>query len=161
MTQKLHSASPLRFVEHHLSRLSLEVAQKVDAEGVFGLKTNRKVTKDTKDPRRWRVEMEVEFGPGEPAKATPYSGAITFTGTFEVAESYPVEKREDLVAVTGASILYGACREMIANLTARAKYGLLSLPAITLLKPEKKIESDKATEASEATPSIKSRRPKE
>jgi len=158
MTQKLHSASPLRFVGHHLSRLSVEVAEKVDPEGVFSLSTSRKVTMNPEEPRRWCVEMEVEFGPSEHGKATPYSGAITFTGTFEIAESYPPEKREDLVAVTGASILYGACREMIANLTARAKYGLLSLPTITLLKPEK---LDKTTIASTSTPSVKRRRTKE
>lgn len=142
MKQKLHSASPLRFVEHHLAFLSLEVARKVDHKGIFSLKTNRKVSVDSAEPCRWNVEMGVEFGPSDPAKATPYSGVVTFTGTFEIAEDYPTEKRENLVAVTGASILYGACREMVANLTARAKYGLLSLPAITLLKPEKELEEN-------------------
>ena len=41
-----------------------------------------------------------------------------------------------LIRVTATSILYGACREMIANFTARSLHGILSLPSISFRKPK-------------------------
>jgi hypothetical protein len=42
----------------------------------------------------------------------------------------------NLIRVTATSILYGACREMIANFTARSLHGILSLPSISFRKPK-------------------------
>lgn len=40
------------------------------------------------------------------------------------------------IRVNATSILYGACREMIANFTARSLHGILSLPSISFRKPK-------------------------
>jgi hypothetical protein len=44
--------------------------------------------------------------------------------------------REELIRVTGASMLYGACREMLANLTARSTHGMSTLPSVSFAVPK-------------------------
>jgi len=58
---------------------------------------------------------------------------LRVTGHFAVNEKYPQQKIQDLIEVTGSSILYGACREMLANLTARASHGVVSLPSVSFM----------------------------
>ena len=65
-------------------------------------------------------------------------------GPFIVADQYPAEKVSDLIKITGASILYGACREMLANLTARGPHGMVSLPSVSFMSPSGKNEPTKA-----------------
>ena len=62
---------------------------------------------------------------------------LRIAGYFVVHEKYPTLKIKDLIEVTGASILYGACREMLANLTARGSHGVVSLPSVSFVPPRK------------------------
>ena len=66
----------------------------------------------------------------------PDCGTITILGEFWIHETFEETIREALIHVTATSILYGACREMIANFTARSLHGILSLPSISFRKPK-------------------------
>ena len=56
-----------------------------------------------------------------------YSGQVIAVGEFVVNEGVPPETAQKLGVVNGASILYGAIREMVTNITARS---LLGVPLI-------------------------------
>lgn len=112
-------------------------------DGHYDLRTETKVgLVNDEAPLNWRVLLEVTFGPHDTEHPTPYSGKITVSGSFQISESFSEENREALIRVSAASILYGACREMVANLTARSVNGILSLPSISFRKEE--IEEDRA-----------------
>ena len=66
----------------------------------------------------------------------PDYGTITILGEFRIHETFDETNHEALIRVTATSILYGACREMIANFTARSLHGILSLPSISFRKPK-------------------------
>lgn len=137
MTQQTQlSPSPLAIERHEFTSIRLEASEATDPTGALQLKTRRSLEKDVEDANHWRLSLTIEFGPNAADAPAPYSGAITIIGSFRIAEGYPQEKHRVLVNVTAASILYGACREMLVNLTARSTHGILSLPSISFVLPE-------------------------
>jgi preprotein translocase subunit SecB len=81
------------------------------------------------DPQDFLVDLEVQIENAE-GKPTPYDIDIGILGVFKVLPSLPNERREDLVTVNGASILYGAIREIVLTLTSRFAAGAMTLPGM-------------------------------
>ena len=61
----------------------------------------------------------------------PYAVSLTLMGYFDVVDSYPKDKVEDLVNIGAPSILFGAAREIIAGTTARGPFSAFILPTAT------------------------------
>jgi preprotein translocase subunit SecB len=67
----------------------------------------------------WRVSITVNFSV-EVEKKVVCKGSVIYAGFFDVSETVTVESRQKFVAAHGASVLYAATRELIANLTSRS-----------------------------------------
>ena len=107
------------------------------------------------DPKDFFIELEIGID-NKQGKATPYRIEIAVLGLFTVLPSLVIEKREDLVVINGASILYGIIREMTLSLTSRFASGPLTLPGINF---EDHMPSQKKPKASssEPTPPVNTR----
>ena len=123
--------SPLIIEHHEFLSLRVEATKQDTAQGPISLRTKRQIERHAEENRRWKVELAVEFGSSDKKNKAPYSGSISVVGLFLVVDGYPDERQSSLIEVTAASILYGACREMIANFTARSSHGMMSLPSVT------------------------------
>jgi len=152
------SASPLQIERHEFLRIELQAAEDADTDLPLPLQFSRDWAASTDDPRKWRLVLSVDFGAGE-GSPSRYSGSLQIAGYFQIAKAYPEEKMSDLIGVTGASILYGACREMLANLTARSVHGMVSLPSISFLSSPKEIQEKATAEPIEKAVKIETRRP--
>jgi preprotein translocase subunit SecB len=76
----------------------------------------------------------------EDGKKCPYKVHIVVAAVITVSESIPAAKRENLARVNGAALLFGAAREMVANITSRSAAGALMLPTVNFIDeaiPEK------------------------
>ncbi len=105
------------------------------------------------------MKLAVRFGGEKEGVESIYSGEIHVIGYFKVHEKYPEAKTKKLIEVTAASILYGACREMLANLTARGPHGMVSLPSLSFIPlPLESLENSSARVAEEA-PSYGAKKP--
>lgn len=144
-------ASPL-IIEHHVFRsIQVDAAEVDTPQGPHSLRTRRRIERNHEDPRRWMMILTVEFDAAKEGEATPYTGMISVQGWFTIAEGYPEEKQSVLIEVTAASILYGACREMLASYTARSVHGILSIPSVSfepITRPEITKSSAKTDSAS-------------
>jgi preprotein translocase subunit SecB len=132
------SASPLCLVSHRFTEVSLKASVQQKPLGQFALETTRSMRGHDENPRLFLLILTLRLGSNTPDQEAPYTSTLTIEGEFEVAEAYPAEKRGELVNVTGASILYGACREMLANLTARSCHGMSTLPSVSFALPPAK-----------------------
>lgn len=130
-------ASPIQIERHEFLDVEVHAAESEGAHTSLPLTINRNFAQHANDPFRWRVELKILFGGEREGKPSVYSGQIRIAGYFRVHEKCPEEKVTQLVEVTGASILYGACREMLANLTARGSHGVVSLPSVSFVPPPK------------------------
>jgi preprotein translocase subunit SecB len=88
-------------------------------------------------PNQWRVVMQVKLAALDGQKPPPYAGHIIAEGRYQVHEQYPYDP-ERLIRITGASMLYGAIREMTTSITARGPHGMLTLPSVSFYEDSKK-----------------------
>jgi len=131
-----HDTSPLAILGHRFPAFECRATTDSECDGAMALKTSSDIAGNPDDPLLWQVTLTVEFSPEDPASPSTYEGRIVATGKFQIHESFGEKNREALIRVTATSILYGACREMIANFTARSAHGILSLPSISFRKPK-------------------------
>ncbi|MEM5536548.1 hypothetical protein WNY58_09110 [Neptuniibacter pectenicola] len=90
------------------------------------------------DPRNFLVMVKVAIpNSTESDKPAPYTVDIHAQAWFELAPEFEKEKRESIVAVNGSSMIVGAIRETLTQLTARSLFGPLTLPSLRFL-PEQK-----------------------
>jgi preprotein translocase subunit SecB len=152
-SQQPLSPSPLVIERYEFVRIDLTASEKQDAHRELGVKVRRQWSVAEESNRHWCMKLIVRFGGEKEGVESIYSGEIHVIGYFRVHEKFPEEKTRKLIEVTAASILYGACREMLANLTARGPYGMVSLPSISFVpfSPEKLEKS--STRIAEETPS--------
>jgi preprotein translocase subunit SecB len=130
-----------------------------DFEGV-GIRANigtaRRHGQD-EDPRDFLVNLEIVVDNKE-GKTAPYDIDVGVVGVFNVLPSLPKEKREDLVTVNGASILYGVIRELVLLLTSRFSAGALTLPGMNFEDSAPSARTQKT--GKEVSPSSTTRRSK-
>lgn len=146
MMQNQLKVSPLTIEHHAFSSIQIDASDGDNPRDPHSLRTRRRIERNPEDPRRWMVILTVEFNAAKEGDTSPYTGKITVQGWFSVAEGYPEEKQSILIEVTAASILYGACREMVASFTARSNHGIMSLPSVSF-EPIQRQEIPKATAA--------------
>ncbi len=144
--QLLLRASPLQIEKHEFLDIEVHAASSDNAHSSLPLEITRTYARHDTDPLRWRVELSLRFGGVEDGKPSVYSGLLKIAGYFLIHKKYPEEKIKSLIEVTASSILYGACREMLANLTARGSHGVVSLPSISFVPP-KNMETGHVAEA--------------
>ena len=87
------------------------------------------------------LEMKVPEG-----KNTPYAIKMEMFGRFQVSEKVPDELREMMVKTNGSSILYGAAREIIKEMTGRGIFRKIQFPTVSFAELKKKDDSKNQSE---------------
>jgi len=125
-------SSPLKLVGYEYLNIEVVSASGEVPDSDVPIRFEREWGHSSENTRIWKLALSIFFGSRceEQAKSR-YSGVVKVVGYFEVMASAPIEKMDLLVRVTGASILYAACREMVASLTSRYRFGLYYLPSIS------------------------------
>ena len=142
-----HRTPPLSILSHRFLAFECHATVEDCTAGALTLKTSHEFSAAKEDPLLWKVVLTVEFLPEDPQVPSTYQGRLTAEGQFRIDGYFDDKNREALIRVTATSILYGACREMIAGFTARSIHGILSLPSISFRQPG---EMAKGTSQSQA-----------
>lgn len=98
-------------------------------QGLITTRRNWHTHKD--DPLKKMLVLQVTLTAEDPAAPPPYEVDVTARGFFRVHEGYPKDRADLLIEVNGASILYGAVRELVSNFTARSMRGTLILESLS------------------------------
>ena len=126
--------SPLSLETHFFGHIEV-TAQRASPEelGEGTLDSYLECQRHEEERNRWLVQLGIKKEADEKEGTPPYTFYVEAVGLFSVLPDYPEEKVESLVRVNGAAVLYGAIRELIANLTARGPYPQVDLPTVTFL----------------------------
>ena len=106
-----------------------------------------------KHKNRYAVFLNLEMRAPE-GKNTPYAIKMEMFGYFQVPDEMPEELREKMVKTNGSSILYGAAREIIREMTSRGIFRKIYFPTVSFARIEKntkqEIKQTKAVKSQEA-----------
>ena len=149
--------SRLQLNHYNVVRLRLEPADNQPALSLgqyadfskanFRSKTSHGQVRLPNGEPRTTVVVRLEGEPQE-GQAFPYSFLIELVGLFDGSD-LPEEKREALVVANGASLLYGAARELLLTLSMRNMMGGLMLPSVSFESVGKEIEAKHASRAAQ------------
>jgi len=150
--------SPIQLTDYFLTDLRLSANPKFDAKQEVSISfDNFEVTIEAshapKSKRDWQICLKLNHQP--PAGANvPYRFNAEIVGFLLVHPEFPEDRIERLVKTNGASMLFGALREIIRDSTARGPYSALFLPSTSFYEPETKVTSvsSKAPPAAQTPP---------
>lgn len=92
---------------------------------------------------RHTVELTLDGSP-KPDSAFAYTFTIKLVGFFD-GRQLPELDRDAIVAVNGASMLYGVAREMLLSITSRAAQGPVMLPSVNFAQIGEQIKRQRAS----------------
>lgn len=122
--------SPLQLEKRFFTKVSVVAAMGAAEKSKAKIKANVNCQQHCNDKRKWMITLDVSFLPEEEAVAVPYEIEMQIIGFFVVADDWPDDKVVSLASVNGPSVLYGAVREMVSNLTARGPHPRVDLPTM-------------------------------
>lgn len=134
--------SPLSLDSHSFRRIHLEVEDAPNPDDSNSLTCSISYAQDRDDPQRFRVILNLKLEAEKGAKP-PYQGEFEIVGIFRVHEEWPPEQCESLVAVSGPTLLYGAIREMLLNLTSRMENGAINLRMVSFAESRPAVASSR------------------
>ena len=117
--------SPLQLEKFLLLSISIEPRVDGNKTTETTVSTTIEAGRSQTEKRLWMLKLSVML------KETPYSGSIVMEGFFRVHDSVAEDIMPKIVAINGASILYGSARDYIALITSRSVNGEFVLPSVS------------------------------
>ncbi len=129
--------SPLQLEGYFLTELSFQADPAHDPGKPIQFHEHDLAVEPTTTPlsdqeRRWQVTLKIRLQPRRESNS-PYFLSLSLVGVVWAAPQIPADRLESLIRTNGPSMLYGAAREMVRDLTARGPYPALSLPSVSFL----------------------------
>jgi len=87
----------------------------------------------------YQVVLEIITEPEDEESKIPYTIHLITIGLFTVDEGFP--DKEELLRITGASMLYSAAREFLITVTSRGPWPPIFIPTFSFL-PDKEEQND-------------------
>ena len=98
--------------------------------------TKTTIKQNIEYPDKWMVILNINTKTRDD-KPIPYNIDIEVVGMFEIMSNLEAAKKEAMIRVNGASILYSAAREFILTITGRGPWNAWNLPTISFLNMKK------------------------
>ena len=134
--------SPLDLHYYYVTELTFFVNKTFKARGSSALDgANLRVVPDLRRSEvpdsepEWIMSLQVQQ---LAADDQPYSFSVELVGHLSVSPLVPEEKREHILRANGASMLYGAAREIIRSVSAQGPYMAAILPSVSFYPAKEK-----------------------
>jgi len=129
--------SPLQLEAYFLTESSYRTNQDFNPEKEPKLDdTDLQVSADVQplqnQERRWQVTVNIKLQP-KPEANSPCFLSITVIGSVWAAPNLPESNLDMMVRTNGPTMVYGAAREMVRDLTARGPFAPICLPSVSFL----------------------------
>jgi preprotein translocase subunit SecB len=134
MPKKPLKASPIQILSQDFSEVSVQ-SQHDSKGGANTLDVSTTLVPIEGNEREWMLMLSITLGANPESARPSYLAQVEVSGHYHVNKLYKGDP-ERLVRITGASILYGAAREMICNITSRCDNGMLTLPSVSFFEKD-------------------------
>jgi preprotein translocase subunit SecB len=125
--------SPLQLEGHFATSVRLDATESTSVGTNFRVNASPNVGQESDDSLVWVILLDVSIKHPESGPQSPYTGHIKFYGRFRLSPTVPADRRLQVVIANGSSILYGAVRELVANLSARGPHPMITLPSLSFV----------------------------
>lgn len=145
--------SPLQLKSHFFPKIEVRAQPGGSQEGATSIDREIAFKNVTGKPKEWQLELTVRLKSNDKTKPFIYEFDVQAIGIFEFIADGQEERTKQIVIVNGLSILYGAIRELVINLTSRSAFGALSLPSLSFVDVLKEVQPGSTPSPAPASPS--------
>lgn len=136
------NTSPLQLKHYFVSDLHFTINRQFDGGkpvAILGeqFSAESNILQTDQNKQQWQITLRLLHQTAIGIN-TPYSFSLEIVGLFEVAAGFPADRTEQLVKTNGSSMLFGAAREIIRDVTVRGPYPGVLLPSISFIEAPKK-----------------------
>jgi preprotein translocase subunit SecB len=131
--------SPLQLKGHFFPVIRLNAQPGGKKEGPTNLAREIAFAPVSGNPKSWQLELTVKLSNSDKTNPFLYEFEIHVIGFFEMEADPQEERTKQIVIVNGLSMLYGAIRELIINLTSRSAFGALTVPSLSFADAFKEV----------------------
>lgn len=124
--------SPLQLKDYRFSEIVLQAHPEGRAVAPEHISTQITGSESPDDPHALIAQLTVSWERTDETSLA-YTGRFAIAGAFHVAEEVSMPERLDVMRVNAVSLLYGAVREMVLNMTSRCAAGPLLLPTLSFV----------------------------
>jgi len=134
MKSGIPSYSPLQLLNHYFTLVNIYSVPNGSPVGKTTVDQHVGFQPVEGQPSQWNLQLQIKMASADANQPFIYQIEVHAYGTVEISGDVPQDNREQIAIINGLSLLYGACREMIINVTARSIYGPISIPSLNFTK---------------------------
>jgi preprotein translocase subunit SecB len=159
MNPNVPTLSPLQLKSHWFPVVNVRATPNGKPSGQISATQEIGFMQIPDQPNHWNLQLVIKFGSADPSNPFFYEIEIHAFGIVELIGEIDPEKREPIVVINGLGILYGACREMVMNITARSIYSPCSIPSLNFTEVIKQAQQDQIEQQKSQLPGIEKSAP--
>ena len=132
-------AAPIILTDYFVTDLHVSANVKFDPKKESptefdDFKVELEASPEPKEERSWQLTLKLQLQP--PAEANvPYRVSVDMVGFVIVHPKVEKDRIERLVKTNGASMMFGALREIVRDTTARGPFPALVIPGTSFYEP--------------------------
>ena len=135
--------APVQLIDYRIKQLHfdlIENSEEIKIEEMdYSIDVDYEVFSFTDDENRFKIELIVKVIPNQDAdNPSPYNIELILEGLFVFFEDLEEKEKSYHLNISCTTMLYGAARSIIHQLTGQTNYGSISIPAVQFSKVAEK-----------------------
>lgn len=140
--------APVQLINYRIKKLNYEIVKDFtdyDSDNaLYSIDVDYDIYSNDEDLNRFKVDLFLKLIPSvEKEMHLPYEIEIILEGLFLFERDLDDEEKGYHLNISCTSMLYGAARNIVHQLTGESNYGAISIPAIQFSKVAEQKEKEK------------------
>lgn len=131
--------APIQLAGYRIKKLHFEIVKDFESYNVekalFSIDVDFEIYSNDEDPNQFKVDLFLKIIPSIDEEIhLPYEIEMILEGVFFFEEELEDEEKAYHLNISSPTMLYGAARSIIHQLTGETSYGAISIPAVQFSK---------------------------
>lgn len=131
--------APVQLLDYRIKKLHFDLMEgpddiKID-EAEYSIDVDFEIFSFEGDENRFKIELIVKVIPNQDAEnPSPHNLELILEGLFDFSEELEEKEKNYHLNISCTTMLYGAARSIIHQLTGQTNYGSISIPSVQFSK---------------------------
>lgn len=131
--------APVQLTDYRIKKLHFDITKEVEGfelnNASFLIDVDYELYSYENNPLRHKIDLFVKiYPPAEDEMPMPFNIELVLEGLFHFESNIEEEERVYHLNISCTTMLYGAARSIIHQLTGQTNYGSISIPAVQFSK---------------------------
>lgn len=131
--------APVQITDYRIKKLHFDIVKEVEGfvldNASFSIDVDYELLMYEENPLRYKIDLFVKiYPPADDEMPMPFDIELILEGLFLFESDMEEEEKSYHLNISCTTMLYGAARSIIHQLTGQTNYGCISIPAVQFSK---------------------------